>query len=35
MNDPMSFALDDSIPEPLQDENTSEAIVFGPAYSWV
>lgn len=35
MSDPMTFALDDNIPEPLQDDNTSEAIVFGPAYSWV
>ena len=35
MIDPISSALGDNIPEPLQDENTSEAIVFGPAYSWV
>ena len=35
MIDPISTALGDNIPEPLQDENTSEAIVFGPAYSWV
>lgn len=35
MDDPISFALDDNGPEPLQDENTSEAIVFGPAYSWI
>jgi len=35
MTDTVPFPFGDSGPSPLPDESTSEAILYGPAYSWV
>lgn len=35
MNDEFIFPQTENGPVTLQDENTSEAIIYGPAYSWI
>ena len=35
MNEEFMFPQTENGPVTLQDENTSEAIIYGPAYSWI